>query len=96
MAYNVLRLGVVADFYHKCSYEAHTSNIAKCFYEARHPPLRQTAVRCWRSVCRCSVVHCLRLSWCVGLVALLDFFSFWGCALKKIQMCHQMLWQFFC
>ncbi len=30
-------------------------------------------VRCWRSLCRCSVVHCLPLSWCVGLIALLHF-----------------------
>jgi len=33
----------------------------------------QTPVTCWRSVYRCSVVHCLRCIWCVGLVALFDF-----------------------
>ena len=31
LAANGLRLGVVADFHHKCLYEAHTSNIAKMF-----------------------------------------------------------------
>jgi len=40
------------------------------------------AVSCWCSVCRCSVVHCLLLSWCVGLVALLDFLAL-VCAFAK-------------
>ena len=51
----------------------------KCVIEERHPPFCQTAVRCWRSVCRCSVVHCLQ---CVGLVALLDFLAL-VCAVVK-------------
>jgi len=45
-----------------------------------------TRVRCWRSVCRCSVVHCLLLSWCVGLVALLDFFSVDQCFAKNANV----------
>ena len=40
------------------------------------------AVRCWRSFFRSCFVHCLRCLWCVGLVALLDFFV-WLCALAK-------------
>jgi len=40
--------------------------------------------------CRGMFVHCL-LSWCVGLVALLDFFAL-DCAVAKIQMCYQMRW----
>jgi len=33
------------------------------------------------------------VSWCVGLVALLDFFV-WLCALAKMQMCYQKHWLF--
>ena len=41
VAANVPLVGVGSHFYHKYSYEAHTSNIAKkFFYEALHPPLR--------------------------------------------------------
>jgi hypothetical protein len=55
----------------------------------------QTAVRCWRSVCRCSFVHCFRLSWCVGLVAHLHFLGWFVCR-QKMQMCYQMRWLFIC
>jgi hypothetical protein len=47
---NGLRLGVVADF----TTNVHTKNTVQIYeklsYEARHPPLRQTAVTSWRSV----------------------------------------------
>ena len=47
----------------------------KLSYEALNRHFCQTAVTCWRSVCRCSIVHCLRCLWCVGLVALLYFLA---------------------
>lgn len=43
------------------------------------------------SVCRCSVVHFLLLSQCVGLAAHFDFLLL-VCGLQKIQICHQMFW----
>jgi len=53
-----------------------------------------TAVTSWCSFCRGSVVHCLRLSCCGCLMALLHFFV--GLvALEKMQMCQQMRWLFF-
>ena len=52
------------------------------FINALYNYLRQGAVRCWRSLCRCSVVHCLRCLWCVGLVALLHFLAL-ICVLAK-------------
>ena len=42
--YNGLRLGVVADYYHKCSYEAHTSNIPRMFLRSTSPAI--TPNRC--------------------------------------------------
>ena len=52
MTANVLRLGVVAVFTTNVDTK-HTLQIyEKQSYEARHPPLRQTAVSCWRSVVR--------------------------------------------
>ena len=48
--------------------------VALSFNFARPPPFCQTAAGCWRSVCRCTIAHCLRVSLCVGLVALLHFF----------------------
>lgn len=51
-------------------------------------------VRCWRSVCRCSAFKLFTVSWCVGLVALLDFFSV-GLCVEKIQMCHQKCRHYF-
>ena len=42
----------------------------------------QTAVTSWCFFGCGLSVHCLQLSWCVGLVALLDFFV-WFCAVAK-------------
>ena len=39
MTANVLRLGEGGDFYQKCSYEAHTSNLRKTFIRSTEPPL---------------------------------------------------------
>jgi predicted solute-binding protein len=44
ITHNGLRLGVVADYYHKCSYEAHTSNIAQMFLRSTSPAI--TPNRC--------------------------------------------------
>src|SRR5690606_19066108 len=44
--YIVLRLGVVADFNHKCSNEEHTSNIAQMFIRSTSPAI--TPNRCYR------------------------------------------------
>lgn len=81
MTAHFTQLQEVSDFHHKLSYVA----LNRHFW--------QTRVRCWRSVCRCSVVHFLQCLWCVYLVALLDFIAL-VCALKRIQMYHQMGWQF--
>jgi hypothetical protein len=52
MKANVLRLGVVAVYTTNVDTK-HTLQIyEKQSYEARHPPLRQTAVSCWRSFVR--------------------------------------------
>jgi hypothetical protein len=87
MAANGLRLGVVADFNHKCSYEAHTSNIAKMYLRSTSPAI--TPNRCYVLPFFCRDCP---LAWWVSLVALLDFLALVG-VLKKIQMCHQMRWQ---
>ena len=61
----------------------------KLSYEALHPPLRQTAVRCCPSFLSCCFLSILLLSLCVGLVALLQNLALaWACAV--LQMCHQM------
>ncbi|MCZ2356142.1 MAG: hypothetical protein LC115_05545 [Bacteroidia bacterium] len=39
MSLNVLRLGEGGDFYHKSSYEAHTSNLRKTVIRSTAPPL---------------------------------------------------------
>jgi len=73
---NGLRLGVVAVFTTNVDTK-HTFQIyEKQSYEARHPPLRQTAVSCWRSFVRVlkrfivkvfkSVICCLCRGLCVG------------------------------
>jgi len=50
---NVLRLGVVGAFQHKCSYEAHTSNLAQIFIRRMSAPI--TPNRCYAlAFCRLS------------------------------------------
>jgi hypothetical protein len=39
MAHNGWRLGEGGDFNHKCSYEAHTSNLRKTVIRSTEPPL---------------------------------------------------------
>jgi len=60
----------------------------KLSYEALNPPLRQTAVTSCPSFLSCLFVVISCLSWCVGLVALLQNLALaWACAV--LQMCHQ-------
>jgi len=54
----------------------------KCVYGALNRQFFVGTVMCYPSVCRCFSVHCLLLSWRVGLVALLDFFAL-DCAIAK-------------
>jgi len=93
MTHNVLALGEGGDFHHKCSYEAHTSNLRKTVIRSTEPPLLPN--RCYvlpffRSMV-CQVCTMSALSLCVGLVALLIFLGL-ACAVAKKQMCHQMRW----
>ena len=69
----------------------------KCVYGALNRHFCQTPVTSWCSLCRCSSVHCLLLSWYVVLVALLDFFVLvcafakkYKCATKRVGLsrCH--------
>jgi len=76
-------------FNHKCSYEAHTSNLRKTVIRSTEPPLLPN--RCYATALL-FIEFGLLASWCVGLVALLQF---WVCAvgLCELQMCHQKRWQ---
>ncbi len=69
----------------------------KCVCGALNRHFCQTAVRCWRSFCRCSVVHCLQCLWCVCLVALLLFLLGFvrlqksKCATKCVGYCPSII-----
>jgi hypothetical protein len=57
----------------------------KCVCGVLNRHFCQTAVRCWRSVCRCSVVHCLLVSLVRWLGSSFAFFSVDLCVGKKCK-----------
>jgi len=58
----------------------------KLSYEALSRHFCQTRVTSCPSVCRCFSVHWLQCLWCVGLVALLHFFSVGLCVGKNTNV----------
>ena len=92
IAYNVLQLGVVADFSHKSSIEElHLSLPLNCHtkHGTRHYAKLLLALRP-------SFLSCLLMSFrvCLGMLAWWLFCCFLHgfVRLEKLQMCHQMRW----